>query len=220
MSRETPPPTTGEPIQGFLSWIRDGDFHSGGNMVLTRGRHAAALAYRSAADCRPPFPALVAVMLGSLLLGCSPDLGDPPPDIGDPVVFPEPVLQERSLVWTQPEIVDDPELISLARVMAAASDDEHGGLLFDRTLRRFGTTEWSTRVDQTALADEMAVSLGEGPPSLGPQSGALPGHGSPSAQRPCCGWTLRRAAGLFFDNPRDNRALPSDLSVPNAAPRG
>ena len=87
MSRETPPPTTGEPIQGFLSWIRDGDFNSGGNMVLTRGRHAAALAYRSAADCRPPFPALVAVMLGSLLLGCSPDLGDPPPAIGSSIRY-------------------------------------------------------------------------------------------------------------------------------------
>ena len=100
-------------------------------------------------------------LLCSVLLGCSADLEDPPSDLGDPEVFPEPVLQERSLVWTQPEIVDDPEVVSLARVMAAASDDDHGGLLFDRTLRRFGTTEWSTRTDQTILADEMSESFGE-----------------------------------------------------------
>ncbi len=81
-------------------------------------------------------------------------------DAGPP---PGPVDRERSLVWIDPAIVDDPEMVSLARTMSAASDDRHGGRLFDWTLRRFGTTPFSVREDQANIADELRTTLGPDP---------------------------------------------------------
>ncbi len=81
----------------------------------------------------------------------------------DAGVLPGPVVRERSLVWTQPEIVEDPSFVSLATAMAAASDDGHGGRLFDWFLRRFATTPHSQRSDQARMADELAMDLGADP---------------------------------------------------------
>lgn len=87
-----------------------------------------------------------------------------PPDIGlDLGPLPGPVDRARSLVWTDPAILDDTEAVSLARVMAAAADDGHGGRLLDRTLRRFGTTPFSERRDLARIADALRDDLGDDP---------------------------------------------------------
>ena len=134
--------------------------------------------------CRLAFGLLAALVL----IACGesepattgPDAGTTRPDVGfmdaavsdaaaadaavvDADVLPGPVIRERSLVWTQPAIVETSTTISLARVMAATSDDGHGGRLFDWLLRRFGTTPYSIRTDQSDLADEMKMDLGADP---------------------------------------------------------
>jgi hypothetical protein len=74
-----------------------------------------------------------------------------------------PVRRERSLVWTDPEVVDDPSLVGLGRVMAAAAEDGHGGRLLDAWFRRFATTAHSERAAPAQLMDELAASLGADP---------------------------------------------------------
>ncbi len=83
-----------------------------------------------------------------------------PSDLGPP---PGPVDRERSLVWTRPDILDDPSRVSLSRVMAAAAEDLHGGHLFDHVLRRFGTTDFSRRPDQALIADALREDQGDDP---------------------------------------------------------
>ncbi len=70
------------------------------------------------------------------------------------------VVRERGLFWTQPEIVDDASVIGLARVLAAASDDGHGGVLFNQWLHRFATTLHSERAGPAQLADELNGMFG------------------------------------------------------------
>ncbi|MBI4815381.1 MAG: hypothetical protein HY791_03950 [Deltaproteobacteria bacterium] len=69
----------------------------------------------------------------------------------------------RSLVWTQPELLDDPTFVSLGTVMAAISDDGHGGRLLDWTLRRFNQTSHSERAGPALLAEALAEGLGADP---------------------------------------------------------
>jgi hypothetical protein len=71
------------------------------------------------------------------------------------------VDRERALVWIEPAIVEDPSLVGLSRVLAAASDDGHGGVLLDRWFRRFATTAHSERAAPAQLMDELAAALGE-----------------------------------------------------------
>lgn len=70
----------------------------------------------------------------------------------------EPIRRERSLVWTDGALVDDPTLVGLGRMMRLAADGEAGGALFDWWLRRFATTAHSERVGPArfiaALQDE------------------------------------------------------------------
>lgn len=74
--------------------------------------------------------------------------------------LPGPVARGRSLVWTTPLLLDDPQAVSFARVMAALSDDGHGGRLFEAFLRRFGTTAHSERAAMAFLADDLAEAMG------------------------------------------------------------
>jgi hypothetical protein len=96
-------------------------------------------------------------------------VGDSPLDaVSDTVnaeseLLPGPVEHTRSLVWTQTELLDDTELLSLATLMAAASGLDNGGLAFDWVLREFGRTEFSLRSDQTLMAEELAQELGPDP---------------------------------------------------------
>ncbi|MBK6518904.1 MAG: hypothetical protein IPM79_13170 [Polyangiaceae bacterium] len=71
--------------------------------------------------------------------------------------------RERSLFWTDPSIVDAPQVVGLARVLGAASDDGHGGVLLDNWLRRFATTQHSERAGPAQLADEIAADQGADP---------------------------------------------------------
>jgi hypothetical protein len=74
-----------------------------------------------------------------------------------------PVRRERSLVWTDGAILDDPTIVGLARVLAAASDDEHGGVMLDRWFRRFATTAHSERAAPATLMDDVAAEQGPDP---------------------------------------------------------
>ena len=73
------------------------------------------------------------------------------------------VDRERSLVWIDPGVVDDPTIVGLGRVLAAASDDDHGGVLLDQWFRRFATTSHSERAAPAQLMDELAAQLGADP---------------------------------------------------------
>lgn len=88
---------------------------------------------------------------------------DAEPDAAGPALYPlvTPIERARSLVWTDPLILDDPTRVSLARAMATAADDGHGGRLFDDLLRRFGTTAFSPRPDQAIIADELRAAQGD-----------------------------------------------------------
>jgi hypothetical protein len=67
------------------------------------------------------------------------------------------------LVWTDAAIVDDPSIVGLGRVLAAASSDGHGGVLLDRWFRRFATTLHSERAGPAQLMDELAAQQGSDP---------------------------------------------------------
>jgi hypothetical protein len=91
--------------------------------------------------------------------------GDAPAHV---VVFargapPPSARRERSLVWTEPRVVDDKSIVGLARVMAAAGDDHHGGRMLDAWFRRFATTAHSERAAPAAFADEIATKQGADP---------------------------------------------------------
>jgi hypothetical protein len=69
----------------------------------------------------------------------------------------------HSLTWTDPAVADDRSIVGPARVLRAFSDDDHGGVLFDRFLRRFGTTPHSERPALVELADAIADEQGADP---------------------------------------------------------
>lgn len=71
----------------------------------------------------------------------------------------------HSLTWTDPAVVDDPSAVGLSRVLAAWSDDGHGGLLLDHFLRAFGVTAHSERPGLVELADALAQDFGPDPAS-------------------------------------------------------
>lgn len=76
---------------------------------------------------------------------------------------PPPALRERSLVWTQPELVASPQACGLACVMAAIADDGHGGRLLRQWFDRFATTAHSERLGPKQLLDEFAAQQGTPP---------------------------------------------------------
>ena len=81
--------------------------------------------------------------------------GAPPPE----------VVREKSLVWIDPAIVDDPAVIDLARVLTAAAPDGDGGAFIDAWFRRFATTLHSERAGPAQLMDALADNLGSDPSS-------------------------------------------------------
>ncbi len=74
-----------------------------------------------------------------------------------------PAVRERSLVWTAPALVDDPDVVGLGRVLAAIAPDAHGGRMLDAWFRRFATTLHSERAGPAQLADELALTHGADP---------------------------------------------------------
>lgn len=69
-------------------------------------------------------------------------------------------IRDRAVVWLEPAIVDDPALVGLGRVMAAAAADGHGGRLLQAWFTRFSTTAHSERVGPTLIAEEVAATQG------------------------------------------------------------
>ena len=62
------------------------------------------------------------------------------------------VDRDRSLVWTDAALLDG---MGLGPLLAAASDDGHGGVLFDRWFRRFASTAHSERAGPAQLVADM-----------------------------------------------------------------
>lgn len=79
---------------------------------------------------------------------------------GGPV---ETVDRDRSLVWTDPELLDDPDVVGLGRLMTAAANGDDGGELFADWLRRFATTRHSERVGPLQFLEEIEETHGDDP---------------------------------------------------------
>ncbi|MDX2011425.1 MAG: hypothetical protein SFW67_14585 [Myxococcaceae bacterium] len=89
---------------------------------------------------------------GSLLdAGLEPDAGLPRAEI------------QASLFWSDAGVVDDPSVVSLATLMAAAADDGHGGALLADWFHRFATTAHSERALPAQFIDEVARVQGPDP---------------------------------------------------------
>lgn len=70
------------------------------------------------------------------------------------------IAREKSLVWTDPAIVDDLSAVGLARVMAAVAGDGHGGAHLAAWFRAFSTTAHSERLGPALLIEELEAELG------------------------------------------------------------
>ena len=68
--------------------------------------------------------------------------------------------QERSLVWTSAEILDDKQVISLAKLMASIAEDGHGGRLLRRWFHSFSETEHSERFGPVQLIEQFETVHG------------------------------------------------------------
>lgn len=75
----------------------------------------------------------------------------------------EEIARDRSLVWTDPALVDDPDVVGLGRLMAVAADGDDPGLLFADWLRRFATTAHSERVGPLQFLEEIEQNRGTDP---------------------------------------------------------
>ncbi len=71
--------------------------------------------------------------------------------------------RERSLVWTDDALLDDPSVVGAARILGAIAGDGHGGRLLDAWFRRFATTIHSERAGPAQLMDQIAADQGSDP---------------------------------------------------------
>jgi hypothetical protein len=71
--------------------------------------------------------------------------------------------RDRSLVWTDPELLDDPDVVGLEKLMTLAADGDDGGELFAYWLRRFATTAHSERVGPLQFLEEIEDTRGDDP---------------------------------------------------------
>jgi hypothetical protein len=72
------------------------------------------------------------------------------------------VKTDHSLFWVDPLLLDEPAVISFAKVMATISSDGHGGKLMDAWFHRFNTTP-SVRAYPAQFVDTLAVAQGADP---------------------------------------------------------
>lgn len=119
---------------------------------------------------------LALVLAGCPLAEAPPDAGLPTPDAGDGsgddagpteqpdagITFSDEVRIERSLAWTEPALLDAPDIVGLARVMqpAAAALGTTPGALLRAWLVRFSTTAHSERAGPARLAQQLDDTLG------------------------------------------------------------
>ncbi|MEW5739665.1 MAG: hypothetical protein AB1938_12100 [Myxococcota bacterium] len=73
------------------------------------------------------------------------------------------VVIERSLFWSSPALLDDPQVVSFAKVMATVAPDGHGGRLLSAWFHRFATTPHSERAHPAQFIDEVAAAQGADP---------------------------------------------------------
>lgn len=74
-----------------------------------------------------------------------------------------PVQIQASLFWSDAGVVDDPQVVSFAKLMRLASSDDHGGRLLDDWFHRFATTAHSERPLPAQFIDEVARTQGADP---------------------------------------------------------
>lgn len=74
-----------------------------------------------------------------------------------------PVTRDRSLAWLDGALLDDTSLVSFARVLAAISDDGHGGALLDRWFRAFAAGPGAGRATFAQFLAEVANTHGSDP---------------------------------------------------------
>ncbi len=70
------------------------------------------------------------------------------------------VLVQASLFWSDAGVVDDPAVVSFAKLMRLASHDGHGGRLLSDWFHRFATTPHSERALPAQFIDEVARTQG------------------------------------------------------------
>jgi len=80
-------------------------------------------------------------------------------DSTEPLEVPE-IERERSLVWIDLDLVDDPDATGLARVMGVVSEDGHGGEYLRGWFNKFSTTSHSERLGPALLIEELEGELG------------------------------------------------------------
>jgi hypothetical protein len=83
-----------------------------------------------------------------------------------------PAIVERSLAWLDGALLDDASVVSFARVMAAISDDGHGGRLLERWFAAFAAGPGAGRATFAGFIDDVAVGQGADPAKW--DLGALP----------------------------------------------
>ncbi len=71
-----------------------------------------------------------------------------------------PAERERSLVWTDSRLLDDPATVGLGRLMSAIASDGHGGEMLDAWFRSFARTTHSERAAPAQLMDELRTEQG------------------------------------------------------------
>jgi hypothetical protein len=76
---------------------------------------------------------------------------------------PPPAMRDRALAWFDGELLDDPSIVSFAGVMAAISDDGHGGRLLDRWFRGFAAGPGAGRATFQQFLGEVADAQGADP---------------------------------------------------------
>ena len=76
---------------------------------------------------------------------------------------PPKVLRDRALAWFDPALLDDPQTISFAGVMAAISDDGHGGALLERWFEAFAAGPGAGRAAFAQFLDELRAAQGSDP---------------------------------------------------------
>jgi hypothetical protein len=76
---------------------------------------------------------------------------------------PPPVVRGRALAWFDAAVLDDPSVVSFARVMAAISDDNHGGQLLARWFSAFAAGPGAGRATFAQFRDEIETAQGADP---------------------------------------------------------
>lgn len=93
----------------------------------------------------------------------APDAGDAVDGGADAGLPVPPVVVEKSLFWSDAALLDDPQVVSFAKLMATVAPDGHGGKLLSAWFHRFATTAHSERALPAQFIDQVAAAQGADP---------------------------------------------------------